>query len=418
MLASKSLQYNRGWTRVISVLEPSSFAPFGRPVEVFGLSDGDAVEVGTEPSEKLTVCETGKIRLDVLEGLPILMVALPDSAYLTAFLLDRPVELKAGVRFTVLAFTGTCRYRSNVTVSASSAEIPRLMPIPGMTLVPGLEIRSIFTLFYQDRDPGFRFRGEQHPLWELTYVDKGVLVSSTDGLERPMPQGALVLYAPEVQQTQRGDGEHPVGFITATFDARLDGFVSWSGQAFETDEAQRKAVASMLQEGTSQEPYSEDLAIGYLKEVLVRLLRKVRDRGTKSEARPDGRPTTSRRTNLENMIAQRCAAYIDLHFAEPIDLATIARSIPVSRSYLTALFRRARGVTVHGYKREKRLEQARLNIIQGGMTLAEVARSVGFRSAAHFSNEFHSRYGISPSEYARTVEGTFAVRRNRPPPQM
>jgi AraC-like DNA-binding protein len=231
-----------------------------------------------------------------------------------------------------------------------------------------------------------------------------------------MPQGALVLYAPEVQHTQRGDGEHPVGFITATFDARLDGFVPWNGQVFETDEAQRKAIASMLQEGTSQEPYSEDLAIGYLKEVLVRLLRKVRDQRMNSEASPYGRPTTSRRTNLENMIAQRCAAYIDLHFAEPIDLAMIARSIPVSRSYLTALFRRARGVTVHGYKREKRLEQARLNIIQGGMTLAEVARSVGFRSAAHFSNEFHSRYGISPSEYARTVEGTFAVRRNRPPP--
>jgi AraC-like DNA-binding protein len=403
---------------VISVLEPSSFAPFGRPVTVFGVSEGETVHAGTEPSDSLSGCEAGKVRLDVQEGLPILLVCLPQSAHLTAFLLDRPVELDAGVRFTVLAFSGSCLYRIAVSGTTPLSQLPRTLPIPPLTLVPELEIRSIFTLFYQDRDPNFRFRGEHHSIWEITYVDKGVLISSTDGVERPMQQGSLVVYAPEVYHAQRGDGEHPAGFITATFDARLDGFLPWNGRVFETDEAQRKAIAAMLQEGTSQEPYSEDLAVGFLKEVLVRLLRKVRDREGSPRAQADGRPTTSRRMNLENMIAQRCTAYIDLHFAEPIDLATIARSIPVSRSYLTSLFRRARGVTVHEYKRERRLEQSRLNIIQGGMTLAEVARSVGFRSPAHFSNEFHRRYGIPPSEYARTVEGKSAVRRNQIPPKV
>ncbi len=406
---------------MISVPEPLSFAPFGRPTAAFGVCEGETIQAGTDPSDSLSVCEAGKVRLDVQEGLPILLVSLPDSDRLAAFLLDRPVELCAGVRFTVLAFSGTCLYRRSLTGTAPLSQPPisqlsRTLPIPPLTLVPELEIRSIFTLFYQDRDPNFRFRGEHHPIWEITYVDKGVLISSTDGVERPMQQGALVLYAPEVQHEQRGDGEHPAGFITTTFDARLDGFLPWSGRVFQTDEAQRTAIGSMLQEGTSQEPYSEDLAIGYLKEVLVRLLRKARGPEGSPRAPAAGRPTTSRRTNMENMIAQRCAAYIDLHFAESIDLATIARSIPVSRSYLTSLFRRTRGVTVNAYKRERRLENSRLNIIQGGMTLAEVARSVGFRSPAHFSNEFHRRYGIPPSEYARTVEGKSAVHRNRIPP--
>ena len=37
-----------------------------------------------------------------------------------------------------------------------------------------MEIGSIRTLFYQEKEDGFFFKGEAHRQYELTYMDKGL----------------------------------------------------------------------------------------------------------------------------------------------------------------------------------------------------------------------------------------------------
>jgi AraC-like DNA-binding protein len=392
---------------MISILDPKRFEPFGRPVRSFDAVASERLSAGVEPPEMLSVCEDGEVLLDVQEGLPVLLVADRDGERLVAFLLDRPVVVGAGVPFAVVALDGTCRYRRAVRGDGPLTESPRSRPLPLLTLAPTLDIARICTLFYQDREPAFHFRGERHPFWELTYVDKGRLVSTAAGEERTLEQGAVVLYAPDVLHAQRGDGKNPAGFITATFEARMDAFLPWSGRAIPADDALREAVAAMLREGSRTEAYAEDLAVAHLKIALVRLFRMCQ--GKEDDASTPGRahrrPDTALQASLENAIVQRCTAFIDRHLADPIDLEAVAGSIPVSRSYLAFLFQKHKGMTVNVYKREQRLEHGRALIRQGGMTLAEVARAIGYRSPAYFSNEFHRRFGISPSEYARTVEG-------------
>ena len=34
-----------------------------------------------------------------------------------------------------------------------------------------LKLDTLYTFFYQEKEPGFLFSGEAHPLVELTYVD-------------------------------------------------------------------------------------------------------------------------------------------------------------------------------------------------------------------------------------------------------
>jgi len=393
---------------MISLLDPKRLEPFGRPVRPF---DADLYELATsdsEPPETLATCEDGEVLLDVHEGLPVLLVSDRDGEQLSAFLLDRPVSVRAGVPFAVTALDGTCRYRRLVRGTVPLPSTPRTRALPSLTLAPTLDIRRICTLFYQDREPTFSFRGERHPFWELTYIDKGRLVSTADGEERMLEQGEAVLYAPDVLHAQRGDGRNPAGFITATFEARMDAFLPLSGRAILADDSLRESVSALLREGARPDPYAEDLAAAHLTVALVRMFRVFQ-----AAAGPvRQRPRTSQQASIENAIVQRCSAFIDRHLAEPIDLKAVADSIPVSRSYLAALFRKHKGTTVNAYKRERRLERGRELIREGGLSLSGIARATGFGTPAYFSSEFHRRYGISPSEYARTVEGATGFARS------
>lgn len=59
-------------------------------------------------------------------------------------------------------------------------------------------------------------------------------------------------------------------------------------------------------------------------------------------------------------------------------------------------FRQVFGTTVFGYLRAYRMEQARQLLIEGQMTVSEVARLVGYSSLSRFSLAFKQQFGVSP----------------------
>jgi AraC-like DNA-binding protein len=56
------------------------------------------------------------------------------------------------------------------------------------------------------------------------------------------------------------------------------------------------------------------------------------------------------------------------------------------------------------YVREVRLERAKTLLGEQGTRPTEVAQTVGFESAAHFSREFKRRYGTPPSRYRERAD--------------
>jgi len=83
----------------------------------------------------------------------------------------------------------------------------------------------------------------------------------------------------------------------------------------------------------------------------------------------------------------------------------IARASYISVGYLHSLFR-ARGTTVNAWIRERRLENARRDLLDpllAGRSIAAIAASWGFPDAAHFSKVFRAVVGVSASEYRATA---------------
>lgn len=77
----------------------------------------------------------------------------------------------------------------------------------------------------------------------------------------------------------------------------------------------------------------------------------------------------------------------------------LAARLYVSRSKLCATFRQETGEAVGAYVRRRRGERAEELLGDAGLEVGEVARRLGYPSAAAFSQAFRTSHGMSPSDW-------------------
>lgn len=89
--------------------------------------------------------------------------------------------------------------------------------------------------------------------------------------------------------------------------------------------------------------------------------------------------------------------YIDLHYAEPLSVAAVARLFRLSANHMNSLFARHEGVGIHAYLLRRRLHVAHRLLAGGDRLVKQVAFAVGFADPLYFSRLFKRRFGYPPS---------------------
>jgi AraC family transcriptional regulator len=98
----------------------------------------------------------------------------------------------------------------------------------------------------------------------------------------------------------------------------------------------------------------------------------------------------------------RTKEFLEAEFANPIRLHQVGRAVGASPAYLTDLFRRVEGVSLHRYVVQLRLARALVDLPHAE-DLAALALDVGFSSHSHFSAAFRRAFGCTPSEFRQTA---------------
>lgn len=91
--------------------------------------------------------------------------------------------------------------------------------------------------------------------------------------------------------------------------------------------------------------------------------------------------------------------YIDAHYAEELTLERLGRVFHISPYHLAHVFKQQTGYSLKQYILRLRIGQSQIMIMDTRLPISEIARSVGFEDAAHFSKLFSKYVGMSPSEY-------------------
>jgi len=100
---------------------------------------------------------------------------------------------------------------------------------------------------------------------------------------------------------------------------------------------------------------------------------------------------------------KRVCDYVEAHLAEEVTLDQLAEAASLSTFHLSRCFRRATGLTLHGYLMQRRVERARVLLQDRRLGLAQVAYACGFASQSHFTAVFKRRTGATPGLYRRSV---------------
>ena len=108
--------------------------------------------------------------------------------------------------------------------------------------------------------------------------------------------------------------------------------------------------------------------------------------------------------NLEDLARLRRARdAMDRDYAEPLDVAALARVALMSPGHFSRSFRAAYGEPPYGYLMTRRIERAKALLRRGDLSVTEVCFAVGCTSLGSFSSRFTELVGESPSSYrART----------------
>jgi transcriptional regulator GlxA family with amidase domain len=90
---------------------------------------------------------------------------------------------------------------------------------------------------------------------------------------------------------------------------------------------------------------------------------------------------------------------MDRDYAQPLDVAALARIALMSSGHFSRSFRAAYGETPYSYLMTRRIERAKALLRRGDLTVTEVCFEVGCTSLGSFSSRFTELVGESPSAY-------------------
>jgi AraC family transcriptional regulator len=95
---------------------------------------------------------------------------------------------------------------------------------------------------------------------------------------------------------------------------------------------------------------------------------------------------------------RRVIEYVDAHLDQDLSLAELAAVAEFSPSHFKALFKQAVGVPVHRFVLERRVERARLRLLEGRLSITEIALEAGFAHPSHMARWMRRLLGRGPSQ--------------------
>ena len=84
-----------------------------------------------------------------------------------------------------------------------------------------------------------------------------------------------------------------------------------------------------------------------------------------------------------------------------VAVGEMAKTVGLSPERFGRLFKEEIGISPQGYLDNFRLEKAKQCLETGGLSIKEIAASVGMSNVGEFCRNFKARYGLTPKEYRK-----------------
>ena len=216
----------------------------------------------------------------------------------------------------------------------------------------------------------------------ILYILSGRGELDYGGERAPLEPCGLCYYPPGVPYYPRSVSAEPMRFVTLNFDFTREYAAVTDTQLpvpeSACDSARLMRTHERCGEALFHAPFVTDAPA--LHDVMRQIAREFQSYGAHGRERAAALlqyalyRLCDQAEDARGGLYRRTLDYLETHYAEPLDNRAIARALSYHPNYLNAAFKR-----------------------ESDMTVAEIARAVGFENADHFSAAFSRQYGLSPT---------------------
>jgi len=335
--------------------------------------------------------------IEIVEGMASILISDSNSGDFKLFAVHRNLEIKPNMYFNIISMTDQTKFNL-IIPSRYNLKLEFLNP-PYVynRILPTINIPEIMAYYYTIKSPNYRFKGEKHNLYELTFVDRGTLDTSIDGVNYTLNSSDLIIYGKNQFHTQAVNNDLSCSYLTIMFDMKCDDERLICNKIFHCRKELYKSIRKFAKNISSEIPYSENLILSNFHEIIIRLFQY--DYLDVDDAKL---PTESQQ-HFQDEILERILAYINKMICSPINIEELCSKFAISRSSLQTLFKNNLNTSPKKYINDLKLSKSKELIKENKYTISEIAFMLGFNSIHYFSRAFTQHYEISPSEYAQTV---------------
>ncbi len=236
--------------------------------------------------------------------------------------------------------------------------------------------------------PGHAFGPYIRDHWLVHYVRSGRGRFRIHGTDYEVHAGDVFFIPPYISTYYEADREDPWDYQwIGIFGSGLDEVYAAAGLSAHApvravSDAVSRALDDLLKQGESIHPCAAISAAYAFLAALAKNAPPIPSSGDKA-------------------YVERAEDYLRRSLYKKVSVTDMAAHLNIDRSYLTALFKKHRGISTQQYILKRKMEAACGYLLATDYDLARIARSVGYDDVFVFSHAFKKLYGISPSAWRK-----------------
>lgn len=345
-------------------------------------------------------CFTCDVYIELFNGLASILIGTqPQADNLKLFAIHHNIKIKANTYFNIIPLSDeTSCYL--ITPENYELHTEFIKPYTYKPIIPRLNILEMLGYYYVVKGPNYRFKGEKHNYYELTYVDYGSLDTTVDDDTYTLHTHDLLIYGPGQFHTQQIIENTSCSYLTVVFDMEIDNPAKILNKVFHCSSELHSILRKFVKESASELPYSKTLMLCYLQEIIILLVQSNLEIEIEKEPTKLGNVAIQ---HFQDELLQEILTYMNEMVTEPITIEEICHKFSISRSSLQSLFKTHLKDSPKNYLINIKLQKSKELIRENRYTISEIAFTLGFSSIHYFSRLFKQHFNIPPSEYAKKI---------------
>lgn len=239
-----------------------------------------------------------------------------------------------------------------------------------------------------------------HPFTELFYVVRGSGNFIIEGKTYHVMEDDLVIVNANVQHTESSKDANPLEYIVLGIeglslllepsqkDEQISEFYSIHNYRKSREEILH-FLDLLVKEVEERSDFYDTVCQNLLNILILNVIRRSKSNLVISTQKN----ATKECTYIRN--------YIDIHYANPITLDTLANETYLDKFYLVHVFKKQYEISPINYLIEKRIQES-MNLIENtNYSISEIASIVGFNSQSYYSQVFKRKTGVTPAEHRK-----------------